>query len=168
MGEDFKIFLSAILVLCLPFGSIYLTLNILNWNEKKNLFLDSWFVFLTCVFSSLLVFCIYAVTAFSFRYLGGFVYFVFFIFSIVIANIFAIAGVLYLRSREKKLSILTDYKDENIQRPNIKKIFQTSASVSFLIFALVVGLFFLLEYDNERLEKQKQQNRGKISFGFSH
>lgn len=54
MEKDFAGFILMSLVWCFPFGFIYLVLHLLNWNERKNLFSDSWFVYLTWIISSLI------------------------------------------------------------------------------------------------------------------
>jgi hypothetical protein len=165
MEEDFKTFLFMIGVLGLPFGCVYSILYLLNWNEKKNLLLDSWFVFLAWLLSSPLVLIIQALVVRTFRYSGEFVFIIFTIVSLFIIHICAIGAVLYLRSKERKISIVTNHNDENIQRPNIKKILQTSVIVSLLTSMLVVSLFFTLEDYENKINRQNQEKNGKISFG---
>lgn len=165
MEEDFLNFLLMLLIWCFPFGFIYLILNLLNWNEGKNLFSGSWIVFLTWLLSSFSTFLILALIEHNlFRYPDGFVAYVISGFSMIVVNICAIAGVLYLRG-EKESPLITNYIDENVQKPNIKKICQTSAIISILTLMMVGSLFLAVKDIGEKREKERRNNPAKISDG---
>jgi hypothetical protein len=162
MEEDVKNFIYSVLILGLPLFCIYFTLNILNWNEKKNLFSNSWFVFLAWLLSSFSVFFFYLF--FGVLPTFYFIDFVMFVFSLFFVNTAAIAGVLYLKSREPKISIISNDNDEYVQRTNIKKILQTSAIVAFVNLLLITSLFLNLD-TYEKIERQNREKNGKNSFG---
>lgn len=166
MGEDFGWFLILTLICFLPFSGIYLLLYTLDWNEKKNLFSDSWFVFLTWLFTSISIFIFYEINRFNFHSIRGFGLYSLVFVSIIVVNIFAIAGVLYLRSRKEKSLIITNYNDEKLEVPNLLKTLRTSAIVSFLTLMMVVSLFLALEDFDKRFKKDEPINQDGVSFGF--
>ena len=142
--------------LIVPFGVIYLILDALNWNKKKNLFADSWSLFLTGLVSS---FCI------SMLYLRfGNLDLYEFVFLLFIANSGAFAGILYLRSPTEK-SFLSDSRDKG-QRGNfnVGKLWRTSFIVSFFTLLSIISIIVALSAaeDNPRTIRGKPDN---ISFG---
>lgn len=164
MEKDFAGFILMILICCFPFGFIYLVLNLLNWNEKKTLFSDSWFIYLTWIVSSLFGYVICLLIGQKFlRYQSEFAALASIIFSIVLTNICAIAGVLYLRTRKQETNIIRNYNDEEIHNPNIKKIWQTSMIVSISTLVFVITLVMAVTDVSEKWERQRNPN--KISFG---
>ncbi len=164
MEEDFAGFILTILICCFPFGFIYLVLNLLNWNERKNLFSDSWFVYLTWIVSSLFGYVVCELIGQRFfRYQSEFVALVSIIFSMILVNICAIAGVLYLRTRKQETSNITNYNDEEIKKPNTKKIWQTSVVVSISTLFFVYSLTMAVNDISERW-KEKPKKADKLSF----
>ena len=170
MEEDFVLFLTMLLILIFPFGFIYLILYGLNWNESKNLLSDSWFAFLAWLLSGFLMFFVYILIENNFgRFLresidrkfgdsGKYFFLVFFVISLVVVNICAIAGTLYLRSGEKKTLFITNYGDKKSEKPSVKNIWRTSAIVSVLTIMMTISLFFALKDIGEKLEKEKPRN----------
>ena len=164
MEEDFAGFILMTLICCFPFGFIYLVLNLLNWNERKNLFSDGWSVYLTWIISSLFGYVVCALVERKFfRHQSEFVALVSIIFLIILINICAIAGVLYLRTRKQGTSSITNYIDEKIQKPNIKKIWQTSAVVSISTLFFVYILIIAVNDIGERW-KETPKKSDKLSF----
>lgn len=177
MEEDFVLFLTMLLILIFPFGFIYLILYGLNWNERKNLLLNSWFAFLAWLLSGFLVFFTYALIEHNFgRFLrelidrkfgdfGKYAFLIFFVFSFIVINICAIAGTLYLKGSEKKVLSMTNCDDKKSEKPSIKKIWQTSAIVSILTIMMTISLFLALKDVAEKLEKENPKNKNGVTYG---
>ena len=164
------------LFLIFPFSIIYLLLSTLNWNEKKTLFLDSWFIFLAWLLSSLSVAFTYLLSDDYFRYTGGIIYHTCFvplvIVLLIVTNSCAIAGVLYLRSRSKNTASITNSNTEEMQKPSIKKIWQTSSTISLLTLLMFTILLMAIKDINEKSHKdineklqENPKNRDGVSFG---
>jgi hypothetical protein len=160
--DDFAWFLTMTAIMSFPFGIIYLILNTLNWNERKNIFSNCWFVFIAWLLSSLSMALIYALIDNKFYFSNSLFLFAFFIPSLIAANICAVAGVLYFKSRPKNSVILTNHNDDNIKVPTMRKIWQTSALVSILTLLMVIGLIVAI---NDITEKLSPKNPEGISFG---
>lgn len=161
--DDFIWYLLTIIVLFGPWVWNYFILYTLNWNKRKNLFSDSWIIFITWFISSLVVLFLVAFSDARFHgyfYLVNYVTFFLLLFSI---NIFSINAV--LRSREKKkLSIADDLRRLSIGKGSSegislgisnRKILQTSVIITFLNLAMIVSLIMFVKDVNKRLEEPK-------------
>ena len=96
---DFIWYLLMAIILFVPFAWIYFILYTLNWDQRKNLFSDSWIVFITLLISSFAVIFVFLLADVSFRryfYLADPV--TFFLLT-VLANIFSIVTVLTSRDQ---------------------------------------------------------------------
>lgn len=157
-------YLLMIIVLFGPWVWNYFILYTLNWNERKNLFSDSWIIFITWFVSSLVVFILCALLDARFNgyfYLVNYVTFLLLLFSI---NIFSISAVLKGREK-KKLSIADDLRRLSIGSKlsegislgiGNRKILQTSVIVTFLNLAMIISLIMFIKDVNKRLEKPTQ------------
>jgi hypothetical protein len=165
MEDNFFLYLLIFLiaVLSFPLGVIYLILSALNWNAKKSLFLNSLFVCLALLASSFLVFFIYAFGYIYFRYNDGFVFFVLFIPSLIIANICSTAAVLYSGSRQKNPTSITNYVNVEWQIPTMGKVWQTSAVVSVLTLLMIIGLIVAINDIEDKFEDKRPNTEG-VSF----
>lgn len=141
------IFLIAMVVF--PFGFIYLILLAMNWNRRKNLFLDSFVVFVTWFASSFVGVC--AALAISIVvYTGTVIDLSLFIVVVLLGNIVAITGVLFARRGALKNSIVAQGNDREIETVTVKKIMQTSFAVSVLLLVVMVCMFFAIRDIKER------------------
>ncbi|CAN5630852.1 hypothetical protein BH20ACI4_BH20ACI4_13480 [soil metagenome] len=161
--SDFAPFLLMTIFLFVPLMWIYLILYTLNWGERKNLFLDSWVVFLAWIFSGLAVwiFCISAEFGF-YKLFHPNLYVTFFSFTIL-ANVFSIAAVLKTREKKKNLSILSD-SDKNIKQPDIQKIWRTSVIVSLLTLAMMTSLVMFVGNISAKMEKSNPNANTNTNF----
>lgn len=164
--SEFIGFLLMAIILLVPFASIYLTLHILSWGERKSLFLDSWFVFLTWIFSGFVVyiFCISAEYGFHKLFTVN-PFFTFYPLTIA-ANIFSIAAVLKIRRNKKVISVVNEIKAEDFSEKNIRSVWQTSIAVSILTMAVTISLVMFVGDISKRNRNQTSptSNGGNISF----
>ena len=164
-GSDFLPFLSLTVFVFIPFAWIYLILYTLNWNEKKNLFLDSWVVFLAFIFScfGVWLFCLSPEFGF-YKLFSSNIYVTFFPFAIF-TSFFSIAIALKTRQRKRNLSIVGD-SDEIVKSKNTGNIWLTSLIVSILTLAMMTGLVMFVGDISKRVrnETKPKSNGGYISF----
>lgn len=84
--SDFAALLILAVILLFPFGIIYLILNTLNWNNKKNIFLDSWAVLIAWIVSGLLVVLVFGISDVVWRF-SSFSGLIFFRFDVCFSRI---------------------------------------------------------------------------------
>lgn len=152
--EGFFWLLSIAFILFVPLAWIYFILYTLNWDQRKNLFSDSWIIFITLLISSFAVIFVFLLADANFYRYFYLVNPVTFFLLIVLANIFSIVAVLTSRVK-KNLSIAADLNEEEGSKPDISKIWQTSVIVTLLNLAMVVSLVMFVKDITTRLEKPK-------------
>ena len=162
---DLLWFIAMIGIVSFPFAIIYLILNTLSWNEKRNIFSDSWSVFIAWLISGFLIIIIFALVDFNFRIHNRFAFFASFALSAITVNICAIAPVLFFRSRQRSSIVLTNLNRE-IYIPKTKKIWQASIPVSILTWLMIVGLIIALNDISQKIEDRfYPKNKDNIEFG---
>jgi len=160
---DFSWLLIMIAIFSFPFAIIYLILFTLNWNDKKNIFSDSWFVFIAWFVSSLLMFFVNAIFN---RMTGRITFpnqFLDFISTFVLSgfgNLISIFGVLYIRSRPN--SALIGSNSNELKPPTVGKTLQAAFAVYFLTWLMIIGLTMAMTDIDERYFQPKQD---EIEFG---
>ena len=141
--QDLSVFAVMALFLCCPLFPIYLTLKVFNWNQRKKLFLDSWFVYLTSLVSSLLV-GIFTLYFNSFR-AGWFI--------LVIVNTLAIATTLSWTNKEKKALNIFEEEIEGDFANSKQKTWKTAISVSIITIMTLLVLFYVVSGIGVLIEK---------------
>lgn len=159
---DFSWLLIMIAVFSFPFAIIYLILYTLNWNKKKNIFLDSWAVFIAWIVSGLLLLAVFAIcdAIWRFSIFSGFAFFVSMYVVIGFGNLISIFGVLYIRSRQNVTLINPNSKETDA--PSVQKTLQATFAVYFLTWLMIIGLTMAMTDIDERYFQPKQD---EIEFG---
>lgn len=161
MENDF-INIGALLgIMIFPFVIIFLMLMVFNWSERKNLFSDSWFVYLAWMFLGLLtaLACLIVDDRFSIEETAPIM--ATFYLSIVSIQTTGIAAVLYWRSGRKNAASLVCLTEEIADAPPARKIWKTAFLVSVLTSLMMVGLFVALA----DIDRQLSPRDDGVSFG---
>lgn len=171
---DFIWYLLMVIVLFVPLAWNYFILYTLNWNQRKNLFSDSWIVFISWFISSLFVLILIAFFDARFYDYPYLVNPVSFVLLLVSANIFSITAV--LKSREKKKLTIVDYLSRLPSSRSLnesislgisnRKILQTAAIVAFLNLAMIISLVMFVKEISTRTKEEInwRQNFNYVSF----
>lgn len=129
--QDLGGFAVAALFLCSPLIPIYLTLKLLNWNQKTRLFLDSWFVYLSYLVSSLLALTV-AIYLNNFRLFWAI---------LIIVNILTVAATLKWTTKEKKMpDIFADRSGESLVYEK-QEIWRISFFISIIMLLTMFAVF---------------------------
>ena len=157
MEEDFAGFFLLGLFFIFPFGFAYLSLYVLDWNDRKNLLADSWYVFLAWILSGFSVYFVFIILESNIHFSSSFVFWVLYIITFFIANICAIAGTLYLISNTKRAAEVTNYFDIENAKPNLRSIWQTSLLTSLLMAMVTAGFISAINDLSRKLTPQAPQ-----------
>ncbi len=158
MEEEFSKFFLSGLFFIFPFVFAYLSLYVLDWNDRKNLLADSWYVFLAWLLSSFSVYFVFIFLDHKFYFDGSnFSFSVIFIITFFIANICAIAGTLYLTSNAKRAAEVTNYFNIENAKPNLRNIWQTSLLTSLLMAMITAGFISAINDLSRKLTPQAPQ-----------
>lgn len=147
-------FLMWAMILFGPLIWIYLILHTLNWNRRKNLFSDSWIVFIVLLVSSFAVFFAFLIADVNFYGLLHLSLPVLFLLILIAVNTFSVAAVLNYRESKRIVSIVDNPSEETNEKTGNVKIFRTSAIVSILTIAMVISLVMFV---NEISTKTKEE-----------
>lgn len=160
---DFFWLLSIVIIPFVPLAWNYFILYTLNWDQRKNLFSDSWIIFITWFVSSLIAAVVILILDARFHDAFYLVNPVSFFLLLVAANIFSIIAV--LKSREKKklsiaddlnrLSIGSELNKELSLGISNRKILQTSVIVTLLNLAMIISLVMFVKDIRTRLKTSK-------------
>ena len=155
--QDFVGFAFMALVMCFPFSSIYLVLKLLRWNPQGRLFSDSWFVYLSWLFSSFLVALL----------TNAFQHFPIAMIILIFANTLTIAltlwGISNLRKKEDISNNIFGREDKEIVIENKQKIWKTSFLVSISAVLTVLAIFTIIIFAENLIERINP--KPKTSFG---
>ena len=151
--QDLTAFVFYTLFLGCPLGSIYLTLKMFDWNQKRKLFSDSWLVYLTWLISSLLV---TGLAAF-FNVGNSFINFLIVIVVLLIVNSLTIATTLSWIGKVKKIADIFDVENEENAPESKQKILKASISISIVtiltvltLLSVMIGIDSLIERINPK------------------
>jgi quinol-cytochrome oxidoreductase complex cytochrome b subunit len=152
--QDLGVIALYALFFCCPLGSIYLTLKFFNWNQKRKLLSDSWFVFLVWLFSSLIILFFGAVidNTRSLRIENDFLKFTAIIFILLIVNSLTVTATLMLTRKVEKTEDIFGIKNEEIMPKNNQNVWKVSVSISIVtiltvltLLSIVIGIGNLIE-----------------------
>jgi hypothetical protein len=161
MENDFISLTAMLGFMFFPFAFIFLILMVFNWNGKKSLFSDSWFVYLAWILFGTLAGLAGLIADEKFRIETTAPIMASFYISIIIIQSSGIAAVLFWRSRPKNMTSLVYGTEVNSDVPRARKIWKTAFLVTILTFLMMLGLVTAIEdLDN----KLSPKNNG-VSFG---
>jgi len=161
MENDFIGFAAMLGILIFPLAFIFLILTVFNWNKRKNLFADSWFVYLAWTLFGLLTAVAGLVVDAKFGIEETVSITASFYLSIIIIQSSAIAAVLFWRSRPKNAISLVDARAVAPDIPRARNIWKTAFLVGVLTSLMMLGLISAIEDIDDKL-KPKNSN---VSFG---
>ena len=158
---NFISFAALLGIMTFPFAIIFLILVSLNWNQRKSLFSDSWFVYLAWIFFGLLTMLAGLILDNEFFITETAPIMTAFYLSIIIVQAFGIAAVLCWRSRQKNLPSLIYMSEVIPDAPQSQKIWKTAFLISILTFLMVLGLVIALEDIDSKINPRNNN----VSFG---
>jgi hypothetical protein len=152
--QDFGGFAAMALFLCCPLIPIYLTLELLNWNQRTKLFLDSWYVYLSWLVSSLIVGILTI-------YFDGFETFW---AVLLVVNTLVVAATLSWTVKAKRTSGIFDSGGEINLLDGEQKIFRTSFFVSTITTLAMIAVFSAATGIGNLIKKNYPKPKSETSF----
>ncbi|MBS1795934.1 MAG: hypothetical protein JSS81_18925 [Acidobacteria bacterium] len=127
-----------------PFGIIYLVLAAVGWSDRRNLFSDSWFVYLAWLLTAGVVYFGSLWFEAQFLYISGRTVALVTAAALLAADTLILGIVLWRRG----CALTFEFRD--LKAPTARRAFKTSALVGLLTLLMIAGLFVAVVDLNNR------------------